>query len=206
MKEKKMGIVGIKIGMTEVYVDGKLIPVTAIMAGPCKVVDIKNKERDGYYALKIGFLKAKKLNKPLSGIFKKVGEKYRVLVEIRVSEEVASKYSIGDVIDVSLFNKGEVIDITGYTKGRGFSGMIRRWNASRGPMSHGSKHHRKAGSNATSRIGPTRPGKRRPGRYGNEKVTIKNLEIVDVLPDKNIILVKGGIPGSKNSLVKIVKN
>ncbi|MFN4220455.1 MAG: 50S ribosomal protein L3 [bacterium] len=206
MKEKKLGILGIKIGMTEVYVEGKLVPVTAIMAGPCKIVDIKTKERDGYYALKVGFLKTKKLNKPLLGVFKKVGEGYKILAEIRVSEDVASKYSIGDVIDVTLFNKGEVVDVTGYSKGRGFTGMIKRWNASRGPMSHGSKHHRKAGSNATSRIGPTRPGKRRPGRYGNEKVTIKNLEIVDVLADKNIILVKGGIPGSKNSLVKIVKN
>ncbi|MFN3995670.1 MAG: 50S ribosomal protein L3 [bacterium] len=206
MKEKKLGILGIKIGMTEVYVEGKLVPVTAIMAGPCKIVDIKTKERDGYYALKVGFLKTKKLNKPLSGVFKKVGEGYKILAEIRVSEDVAAKYSIGDVIDVTLFNKGEVVDVTGYSKGRGFTGMIKRWNASRGPMSHGSKHHRKPGSNATSRIGPTRPGKRRPGRYGNEKVTIKNLEIIDVLADKNIILVKGGIPGSKNSLVKIVKN
>ncbi|MCS6955461.1 MAG: 50S ribosomal protein L3, partial [Candidatus Calescibacterium sp.] len=156
--------------------------------------------------LKVGFIKTDRLNKPSSGVFKNVGENYKILSEIRVSPEIASKYKIGDVIDSSVFVKDDIVNITGYTKGRGFSGMIKRWNASRGPMSHGSKHHRKAGSNATSRIGPTRPGKRRPGRYGNEKVTIRNLKIIDVIPDKNIILVKGGIPGSKNSVVKIVKN
>ncbi len=206
MKEKKLGILGIKIGMTEVYVDKELIPVTAIFAGPCKVIDIKTQERDGYYALKIGFIKTDKLNKPLSGVFKNVQEKYRILAEIRMSKDEVSKYKVGDIIDVSSFNKGELVDVTGYTKGRGFTGMIKRWNASRGPMSHGSKHHRKPGSNATSRIGPTRPGKRRPGRYGNEKVTIKNLQIVDIIPEKNIILVKGSVPGPKNSLVKISKN
>jgi large subunit ribosomal protein L3 len=199
-----IGLVGIKVGMTEVYQDRTLVPVTAILTEPCKVIDIKTEERDGYYALKLGFRKTQKVNKPLEGVFKKVGEKYRIIFEVRVDKEVASKYKVGDVIDVSVFSKGDKVDVVGYTKGRGFSGMIRRWNASRGPMSHGSKHHRKAGSNATSRIGPTRPGKRRPGRYGNEKVTIKNLEIVDVVD--NIILVKGGIPGSKNSVVKVIKN
>ncbi|MCS7243927.1 MAG: 50S ribosomal protein L3 [Candidatus Calescibacterium sp.] len=206
MKEAKIGILGVKVGMTEVYQDKDLVPVTAIMVGPCKIVDIKTNERDGYCALKLGFIKTDKLNKPLSGVFKNIGENYRILSEIRVSSEVASKYKIGDIIDSSVFEKDDIVNITGYTKGKGFSGMIKRWNASRGPMSHGSKHHRKAGSNATSRIGPTRPGKRRPGRYGNEKVTIRNLKIVDVIPDKNIILVKGGIPGSKNSVVKIIKN
>lgn len=205
-KEKEIGILGIKIGMTEVYVGNELVPVTAILAGPCKIIDIKTQERDGYFALKLGFIKTNKLNKPLSGVFKNVGEQYKIIAEIRVNQETANKYKVGDVIDVSVFNKGELVDVTGYTKGRGFSGMIKRWNASRGPMSHGSKHHRKPGSNATSRIGPTRPGKRRPGRYGNEKVTIKNLKIIDILPDKNIILVKGSIPGPKNSLIKIVKN
>lgn len=206
MKEVKIGILGIKIGMTEVYQDNELVPVTAIMAGPCKIIDIKTPEKDGYYALKVGFIKTNNLNNPDSGVFKKVGEKFKIVAEIRVSPETASKYKIGDVIDINVFNKNDIVNVTGYTKGRGFSGMIKRWNASRGPMSHGSKHHRKPGSNATSRIGPTRPGKRRPGRYGNEKVTIRNLRVIDILPDKNVILVKGGIPGAKNSLVKIVKN
>ncbi|MCS7165538.1 MAG: 50S ribosomal protein L3 [Candidatus Calescibacterium sp.] len=202
----KIGILGIKIGMTEIYQDNELIPVTAIMAGPCKVIDIKTPEKDGYYALKVGFIKTDNLNKPSSGVFKKVGEKFKIVAEIRVNQETASKYKIGDVLDVNVFNKNDIVNVTGYTKGRGFTGMIKRWNASRGPMSHGSKHHRKPGSNATSRIGPTRPGKRRPGRYGNEKVTIRNLKVIDILPDKNIILIKGGVPGAKNSLVKIVKN
>lgn len=204
MKEVKMGILGVKIGMTEIYQDKELVPVTAILAGPCKVIDVKISE--DYCALKLGFVKVDKLNKPLSGVFKNVGEKYKVIAEVRVDKETSSKYKVGDVIDVNVFSKGELVNVTGFTKGRGFSGMIKRWNASRGPMSHGSKHHRKAGSNATSRIGPTRPGKRRPGRYGNEKVTIRNLKIIDIISDKNIILVKGGIPGPKNSLVKIVKN
>ncbi len=204
MKEVKMGILGVKIGMTEIYQDKELVPVTAILAGPCKVIEVKMNEN--YCALKLGFVKVDKLNKPLSGVFKNVGEKYKVIAEVRVDKETASKYKVGDVIDVNVFSKGELVNVTGFTKGRGFSGMIKRWNASRGPMSHGSKHHRKAGSNATSRIGPTRPGKRRPGRYGNEKVTIRNLKIIDIIPDKNIILVKGGIPGPKNSVVKIVKN
>lgn len=206
MKEVKLGILGIKVGMTEVYVNNELLPVTVVLAGPCRIIDIKTRERDGYTALKLGFIETKNLNKPLSGIFKKVDKKYKLLAEIRVPEEIASKYNVGDVIDVTSFSKGDIVDISGYTKGRGFSGMIKRWNSSRGPMSHGSKHHRKAGSNATSRIGPTRPGKRRPGRYGNEKVTIKNLKVIDVIPEKNMILVKGGIPGAKNSIVKITKN
>ncbi|MEN3014759.1 MAG: 50S ribosomal protein L3 [bacterium] len=206
MKQAKIGILGIKVGMTEVYTDKELVPVTVVQAGPCRIIDIKNQDKDGYCALKVGFIKTKKVNKPMTGVFKKINENYKVVAEIRIKEDVVSNYKVGDLIDVSVLSKGDIVDVTGYTKGRGFSGMIRRWNASRGPMSHGSKHHRKPGSNATSRIGPTRPGKRRPGRYGNEKVTIKNLKVIDVIPEKNLILIKGGIPGPKNSLVKILKN
>lgn len=204
-----LGLFGLKVGMTEIYKGDKLIPVSVVLAGPCKVIQIKNKDKDGYYSLKIGFisLDSNKVNKPLKGIFEKAGlkEYYKVIGEIKVNEELAKKYKVGDVINIDIFKEGDLVKVTGKTKGRGFSGIIKRWNASRGPMSHGSKHHRKAGSNATSRIGPTRPGKRRPGKYGNETVTIRNLQIIDVIKDKNLLLIKGGIPGSSNSLVKIIK-
>lgn len=204
-----LGLFGLKVGMTEVYKGDKLVPVSVILTHPCKVLQIKNKEKDGYYALKIGFFEvsADKLNKPLRGVFEKAGlkEYYKIIGEIRVDEDLAKKYKVGDVIDIDIFKSGDLVKVVGKTKGRGFSGMIRRWNASRGPMSHGSKHHRKAGSNATSRIGPTRPGKRRPGKYGDETVTIRNLEVIDVIKDKNLLLIKGGVPGANNSLLKIIK-
>ncbi|MCX7870563.1 MAG: 50S ribosomal protein L3 [bacterium] len=204
-----LGLFGLKVGMTEIYKGDKLIPVSVVLAGPCKVLQIKNKDKDGYYSLKLGFIQtdSKKLNKPLRGVFEKTGlkEYYKIIGEIRVNEELAKKYKVGDVIDIDIFKAGDLIKVTGRTKGRGFSGMIKRWNASRGPMSHGSKHHRKAGSNATSRIGPTRPGKRRPGKYGDETVTVRNLEIVDIIKDKNLLLIKGGVPGANNSLLKIIK-
>ena len=204
-----LGLFGLKVGMTEIYKEDKLIPVSVVLAGPCKVIQIKNKDKDGYYSLKLGFIQAdtNKLNKPIKGVFEKAGlnEYYKIIGEIKVNEEIAKKYKVGDVIDVDLFKAGDLIKVTGKTKGRGFSGMIKRWNASRGPMSHGSKHHRRAGSNATSRIGPTRPGKRRPGKYGDETVTIRNLEIVDVIKEKNLLLIKGSVPGANNSLLKIIK-
>ncbi len=204
-----LGLFGLKVGMTEVYKGDKLIPVSVVLAGPCKVIQIKNKDKDGYYSLKLGFIQTnpKKLNKPLKGVFEKAGlkEYYKIIGEIKINEELAKKYKVGDIIDIDIFKEGDLIKVTGKTKGRGFSGMIKRWNASRGPMSHGSKHHRKAGSNATSRIGPTRPGKRRPGKYGNETVTIRNLEVIGVIKDKNLLLIKGGIPGANNSLLKIIK-
>jgi len=204
-----LGLFGLKVGMTEIYKGDKLIPVSVVLAGPCKVIQIKNKDKDGYYSLKLGFVQvdSNKLNKPMKGVFLKAGlnEYYKIIGEIKVNEEIAKKYKVGDVIDVDLFKVGDLVKVTGKTKGRGFSGMIKRWNASRGPMSHGSKHHRKAGSNATSRIGPTRPGKRRPGRYGDETVTIRNLEVVDVIKEKNLLLVKGSVPGANNSLLKIIK-
>jgi large subunit ribosomal protein L3 len=204
-----LGLFGLKVGMTEIYKGNKLIPVSVVLAGPCKVIQIKNKDKDGYYCLKLGFIQVdtNKLNKPIKGVFEKAGlnEYYKIIGEIKVNEEIAKKYKVGDVIDVDLFKAGDLIKVTGKTKGRGFSGMIKRWNASRGPMSHGSKHHRRAGSNATSRIGPTRPGKRRPGKYGDETVTIRNLEIVDVIKEKNLLLIKGSVPGANNSLLKIIK-
>jgi large subunit ribosomal protein L3 len=204
-----LGLFGLKVGMTEIYKGNKLIPVSVVLAGPCKVIQIKNKDKDGYYSLKLGFIQVdtNKLNKPIKGVFEKAGlnKYYKIIGEVKVNEEIAKKYKVGDVIDVDLFKVGDLIKVTGKTKGRGFSGMIKRWNASRGPMSHGSKHHRKAGSNATSRIGPTRPGKRRPGKYGDETVTIRNLEIVDVVKEKNLLLIKGSVPGANNSLLKIIK-
>ncbi len=204
-----LGLFGLKVGMTEIYKGNKLIPVSVVLAGPCKVIQIKNKDKDGYYSLKLGFIQVdpSKLNKPLKGVFEKAGlnDYYKIIGEIKVNEEVAKKYKVGDVIDVDLFKAGDLIKVTGKTKGRGFSGMIKRWNASRGPMSHGSKHHRRPGSNATSRIGPTRPGKRRPGKYGDETVTIRNLEVVDVIKEKNLLLIKGSVPGANNSLLKIIK-
>ena len=206
---KGIGILGKKMGMTEVYRGAELVPVSVIKAGPCKVIGKRTPEKDGYSALILGFepVPLKKLNKPMRGFFERRGldSGYRYIKELRVPEEELSKYSIGDEIKVDLFEKGELVKVTGISKGHGFSGAIKRWGMSRGPMSHGSKHHRRPGSNAVARIGPTKKGKRRPGHYGVVRTTVLNLEVVDVIPEENLILVKGSIPGWKNSLVTVTK-
>lgn len=201
----KKAILGRKIGMTQIFdKDGKVIPVTAIEAGPCTVVQVKNKELDGYDAVQMGFgeIKDKKVNKPKKGHFKKASiTPVKYLREFRL-EEIS--YNVGDEIKADLFSEGEAVDITGTTKGKGFQGVIKRHGQSRGPMGHGSMYHRRPGSmGSTSTPGRVFKGKKLPGRMGSETVTIQNLEVIKVDLDKNVLLVKGSVPGNKGSILKI---
>jgi large subunit ribosomal protein L3 len=201
----KKAILGRKIGMTQIFdKDGKVIPVTAIEAGPCTVVQVKNKDLDGYDAIQIGFgeIKDKKVNKPKKGHFKKASiTPVKYLREFRL-EEIS--YKVGDEIKADLFAEGEAVDITGTTKGKGFQGVIKRHGQSRGPMGHGSMYHRRPGSmGSTSTPGRVFKGKKLPGRMGGVTVTIQNLDIIKVDLDKNVLLVKGSVPGNKGSILKI---
>lgn len=201
----KKAILGRKIGMTEIFKeDGTVIPVTIIEAGPCVVVQKKTTDNDGYDAIQVGFMDVKesKLNKPLKGHFKKANVPFKkYLREFRIPN---APYNVGDEIKVDIFSVGEKVDVTGISKGKGFAGTIKRWNARRGPMAHGSKHHRKVGSLGASTF-PARvlKGHHLPGRLGGERVTVQNLEIVRIYPEKNLMLVKGSVPGNKGSLLMI---
>ena len=199
------GILGKKIGMTQVFAsDGKLIPVTVVSVEPNVVMQIKTKETDGYEAIQLGFTtkKEKHSNKPEMGHAKKANTApKRFLKEIKGVE--VENYSLGQELTVSIFEAGEIVDVTGTTKGKGFQGVIKRHNQSRGPMGHGSQYHRGVGSMGTLRPMRVFKGKKLPGHMGNETVTIQNLEVVAVLEDENVILIKGNIPGPKNSFVVI---
>lgn len=207
----KKGILGRKIGMTQVFTnDGKLVPVTVVSVEPNVVTQIKTKENDGYEAIQLGFdTKREKLaTKASIGHTNKANTTpKRFFREIR-GVDVAN-YSLGQEITVNIFEEGEMVDVTGTTKGKGFQGVIKRHNQSRGPMGHGSHYHRGPGSMGTMRPMRVFKGKKLPGHMGGLTVTIQNLEIVAVDPENNVILVKGNIPGSKKSLVIIrsaVKN
>lgn len=198
-------ILGKKIGMTQIFTpDGTVIPVTVVKAGPCVVVQKKTAETDGYDALQIGFgdIKAKNVNKPSAGHFKKAGvDALRVLREIRSD---AAEPEIGQAIRADVFAEGEMVDVSGISKGKGFQGVIARHGQHRGPMSHGSRYHRRPGSmGACSTPSKVMKGKRLPGRGGNQTVTIQNLEVARVDLDRDLILVKGAIPGAKGALVTI---
>ena len=207
-------ILGRKLGMTQVFDEtGKVTAVTAIEAGPCTLIQIKTEERDGYKALVVGFEDKNKnnVNKPMTGQFKKAGvTPKRILKEFKPQEGV--EYTIGQEFKADVFEKGEFIDVTANTKGRGFTGVIKRWNFGRvGPMSHGTGPvHRHVGSmGANSDPSRVFKNKKMAGHYGNEQVTIQNLVVVAVDVAKNVILVKGGIPGPDGALVSIkpaVKN
>ncbi|MCL1816214.1 MAG: 50S ribosomal protein L3 [Clostridiales bacterium] len=198
-------LLGKKLGMTQVFSpEGRLIPVTVIAAGPCHITQIKSAENDGYTAVQIGFgeLKAAKANKPTSGhcaVAKVAPQRY--FKELRTSG--ISDYTLGQELTVELFAAGDKVDISGISKGKGFAGTIKRWNDSRGPMSHGSKNHRRPASAGAK--GPARvfKGKQSPGHLGHEKVTIQNLEIVRVDSERNLLLVKGAVPGPKEGLLFI---
>ena len=199
-------IIGRKIGMTQVFDDeGNAIPVTVIKAGPCVVVQKKTPETDGYSAIQLGFeeIPEKKVNKPMLGHFKKYGVKpMRILREFRV--ENPDEFEVGQVIDVSIFEPGDVVDVTGWSKGRGFAGAMKRWGFQGGPRSHGSKFHRMLGS-VGQHTEPAKiwKGKKMPGRYGNERVTVRNLKVVKVDPENNLLVVKGGVPGARGGLLLI---
>ena len=196
-------LLGKKLGMTQIFAeDGKIIPVTVIEAGPCLVSQVKTAATDGYEAVQIGYGAAKKPSKPVAGHFAKSGvPALRYLREMRVSD--AAEYQPGQEIKADIFAAGEKIDVEGTSKGKGFAGTIKRWNFQRGPMGHGSKNHRRPASAGAK--GPARifKGKKSPGRLGGEKVTVQNLEIVGVDVDRNMILVKGAVPGPKRGLVVV---
>ena len=205
------GILGRKIGMTSVFAkNGKLIPVTVIEVEPNIVSQIKTKEKDGYEAIQLAaFTKRERLaNKPEQGHLKKANTTpKRFLREIRGVD--VSNYSLGSEVKADIFTEGEMVDVTGTSKGKGFQGVIKRWNQSRGPMGHGSQYHRGVGSLGTLLPMRVIPGKKMPGHMGSEQVTIQNLEIVQIDLENNVILVKGNVPGPKKSLVLIkssVKN
>lgn len=199
-------LLGKKLGMTQVFVEGdKLVPVTVLEAGPCVVTQIKTPEKDGYSALQIGFgeIPDRKVKKPLKGHFAKANVKpLRYLAEVRVED--VENYKVGQVIDASIFQIGEKAAVTGISKGKGFQGVVRRHGFGGGPASHGAHFHRAPGSIGMAAT-PSRvlKGSRMPGRMGGERVTIRNLEIVKVDPENNVILVKGAVPGANGSLVMI---
>ena len=192
--------------MTQIFDEnGRVIPVTVVEAGPCVVVQKKTVETDGYDAIQVGFgeLREKLVNKPRKGHFAKAGVSLRrTLKEFRM-EDVAN-YNVGDEIKVDTFEIGDKVDVSGVSKGKGFQGTIKRWNASRGPMSHGSKFHRAPGSmGAASDPSRTFKNKRMPGHMGAKNTTVLNLEVVKIMPEKNFILIKGGIPGPNKGTVVI---
>ena len=199
------GILGKKIGMTQVFAkDGKLIPVTVVSVEPNVVMQIKTKETDGYEAIQLGFAtkKEKHSTKAEMGHAKKANAApKRFLKEIKGVE--VSNYELGQEIKCDVFEAGEIVDVTGTSKGKGFQGVIKRYNQSRGPMGHGSQYHRGVGSMGTLRPMRVFKGKKLPGHMGNETVTIQNLEVVAIDLDENVILIKGNIPGPKNSFVVI---
>ena len=201
----KKGIIGRKVGMTQIFDEkGNVIPVTVIEAGPCVVAQVKTVEKEGYNALQLGFgeVKTKHMNKPEMGHFAKSKiDNKKHLREFRL-EEIS--YNVGDEIKADIFAAGDAVDITGTSKGKGFQGVIKRHGQHRGPMGHGSMYHRRPGSmGATSTPGRVFKGKKLPGHMGMETVTIQNLEVVRVDLDKNVILVKGSVPGAKGAILKI---
>ena len=200
----KKGIIAKKIGMTQIFSeDGSLIPVTVLQAGPCYVTQVKTIENDGYEAVQVGFddVREKLVTKPVKGHLDKAGvQTLRFMKEFKF--ENASEYKLGQEIKADIFEAGDKIDVTGKSKGKGFQGAIKRHGQSRGPMAHGSKYHRHAGSNgACSDPSKVFKGKKMPGQMGAVKVTVQNLEIVRIDTEDNIILVKGAIPGPKKSTV-----
>ncbi|WP_139905872.1 50S ribosomal protein L3 [Clostridium thermarum] len=202
----KKAIMGRKVGMTQIFdANGKIVPVTVIEAGPCVVVQKKTAEKDGYNAIKVGFgeIRESLVNKPTKGQFATAGVSVkRHLKEFRLED--ISGYEVGQEIKVDLFEVGEKVDVSGVSKGKGFQGTIKRWNANRGPMSHGSKFHRAVGSmGGSSDPSRTFKNKKMPGHMGNVNTTVLNLEVVKVMPEKNVILVKGGVPGPNKGVVVI---
>ena len=199
------GILGKKVGMTQVFTkDGKLIPVTVIEVEPNVVTQIKTVEKDGYDAIQLGTVtvKEKSSNKAKIGHAKKANTApKRFLKELRGVN--VNDYTLGQEINIDVFKEGEIVDVSGISKGKGYQGVIKRWNQSRGPMGHGSQYHRGVGSLGTLLPMHVLKGKKMPGHMGSEAITIQNLEVVSVDLENNVILVKGNVPGPKKSLVMI---
>lgn len=202
----KKGILAIKVGMTQIFNEaGELVPVTVLQAGPCAVTQVKTVDNDGYDAVQVGFVdkRNKLVNKPQKGHFEKAGVSYKRYVrEFRF--ENAAEYKLADEIKADIFAEGDRVDATAISKGKGFQGAIKRHGQSRGPMAHGSKYHRHAGSNGAC-SDPSRvfKGKKMAGHMGSVQVTVQNLDVVRVDVENNVILVKGAVPGPKKSLVTL---
>lgn len=199
-------ILGRKVGMTQVFDDsGRIIPVTVLEAGPCVVLQVKQEEKDGYNAIQVGFLEEKKKNKvskPLKGHFEKAGKKaYKYIKEFRVDD--ASQYQIGQEIKVDQFENGDRIDVISTSKGKGFQGSIKRHGFGTGPATHGSRYHRGTGSLGAMEPGRVFKGRKMPGRGGFKRVTVQNLEVVGSDPERNLLLIRGAVPGAKKSLVLV---
>ncbi|MGE5302211.1 MAG: 50S ribosomal protein L3 [Alphaproteobacteria bacterium] len=200
------GLIGKKVGMTQFYnADGNVIPVTVIQTGPCVVVQKKEKDRDGYAALQVGFgsKKSQRMNKPLQGHMAKAGKGgFAVLREFRLDD--VSQYQIGQEIKVAdLFKAGDLIDVSGTSKGHGFSGVIKRWSFGGFPGSHGTHEYFRHGGSIGNRSFPgrVRKGKKMAGHWGNERVSVQNLEVVEVRSEQNLMLVRGAVPGAKQGVV-----
>ena len=200
----KTAILAKKVGMNQIFNEaGELVPVTVLQAGPCVVTQVKTVENDGYDAVQVGFedIREKLVNKPVKGMFDKAGVSYKRYVR---EFKLEGEYAVKDEIKAEIFEAGDKVDATAIAKGKGFQGAIKRHGQSRGPMAHGSKYHRHAGSNgACSSPSKVFKGKRMPGHMGGKKVTTQNLEIVRVDAEKNLLLVKGAVPGPKKALVTI---
>ncbi len=202
----KKAILGKKIGMTQVFAeDGTVTPVTVVEAGPCTVVRKKTNERDGYEAVCVGFddIRESLANKPKMGEFKKAETSPKRYVR-EFKFENTSEYEVGQDIKADIFDEGDFVDVSGISIGHGFTGPIRRWNQHRGPMTHGSKYHRGPGSmGAASSPSRVMKGKHLGGHWGNEKVTVQNLQVVRVDTERNMLLIKGSIPGRRGALVTV---
>lgn len=205
----RSALLGKKVGMTSVFTDdGQRVPCTVVEAGPCYVTLVRDKDKDGYEAVQLGFeeLKDAKVNKPLKGHFAKAGTKnLRYLKEFRDPE---SEFQLGDELTVSDFEPGDFVKVSGSSKGRGFQGVMKRYNfGGVGMQTHGQKNRERHPGSIGQSSYPSRvlKGMRMAGRMGGQRVTIKNLEVVDIIPDQNIILIKGSVPGARNSLLEIVK-
>ncbi len=199
-------IIGKKLGMTQFFTpEGRLVPVTVIEAGPCAVVQKKTVETDGYEAVQLGFgeKKEKKVTKPEKGHFDKAGVKAtRVLKEFRLAN--CAELNLGDTVSVEIFAEGDKVDVTGISKGKGYAGTVKRFGTHRGPMAHGSKYHRGPGSmGACSTPSKVMKGKKLPGHMGVDRVTVQNLDVVKVDSERNLLLVKGAVPGARGSIVTV---
>lgn len=199
-----MMLIGKKIGMTQIFEEsGRVVPVSVVEAGPCPIIQVKTQDKEGYAAIQIGFdeAKASRVNKADAGHFKKAGvSARRILREIRVEDPTT--YKVGDTLDVKLFEGAKLVHVTGMSKGRGFAGTIKRHNFQRGRKTHGNKNYREPGSVGSSAYpSRTMPGKRMPGRMGGVKRTTRNLTLVQIDAENNLLFIKGSIPGANNGIV-----
>ncbi|MEE9610890.1 MAG: 50S ribosomal protein L3 [Desulfatiglandales bacterium] len=203
-----MKLIGKKLGMIRYFLDeGQSVPATIVKAGPCVVTQKKTLEKDGYRAIQVGFevQKEKRVNKPLRGHFKAAGDRFFAhLREIRVDD--VDEFEVGQEIKADIFEIGEIVHVTGRSKGRGFTGVIKRWGFSGGKDTHGSRSHRVPGSiGASATPGRVFKGKKLPGRMGYQETTIKNIKILDIRPDMDVIALQGSVPGSRNGIIEIKK-